>query len=637
MMTWLTPLGFLGLIGLIILIIIYIIKPNYQNKVISSTFIWRLSLKYIKKRLPINRLHNILLFLCQCLILAISALLLAQPVISSMQFGDETEKIIIIDASASMRVNDGRNTRFERAVERAKDVAQDTIEKGGVVSIVLADADPEFIVQRYGEAQLQEVTEKLDELLADGTKCIYGSADMKGAVSLAEEVLRYNSEAQVHLYTATNYIEKNGIMVESMAAENEWNAAILGVDAALNQNNHVEVDIRVGCYGRTEYLTVVCEVNKPNGNEGKITLQKTESFDPTEEEKTIHFTSDDMMSELAGKNLTSYESMDVYVTVTDSFPDDNNFAVYGGQKKTIRIQYASSKPNNFFNGMFRTMRQSMKNEWKIEFKEVKKGETAATEGFDFYIFEHNMPATMPTDGVVLLVNPNSAPEGSGLRLGDMMPTSNSSSKMASGMPHELMNFVDTGRISINRYRQVLSSDGYQELAYFNGSPLILAKNEDDAKVVVWAFDMNHSNLGAMPDFSFMMYNMFRYYIPTTMDANYYEIGDVVSLKARGTDLKIEGNGVNVSFADKTGEIVISNPGSYTVTQMPMKGEVPIVDQFFVSIPNYESNITKDVDALPVISVDRNAEIELQDLLFYFAIGLVFFMFAEWYLHTKKNY
>ena len=219
MMTWLTPIGFLGLIGLIVLIIIYIIKPNYQNKVISSTFIWRLSLKYRKKRLPINKLQNILQFLCQLLILTISALLLAQPVISSMQFGDENEKIIIIDASASMRVNDGNRMRFEKAVDRAKEVAQETIENGGIVSIVLADADPNFVVQRCGEAQLQEVTEKLDELLADGTQCIYGSADMQGAVSLAEEVLRYNSEAQVHLYTATNYIEKNGIIVENFSTE----------------------------------------------------------------------------------------------------------------------------------------------------------------------------------------------------------------------------------------------------------------------------------------------------------------------------------------------------------------------------------------------------------------------------------
>ncbi|MBQ9084286.1 MAG: BatA domain-containing protein, partial [Clostridia bacterium] len=68
-MSWLTPLGFLGFIGLIILLIIYLIKPNYQNKYISSTFVWKLSLKYRKKRIPLSKLRNILLIICQVLII----------------------------------------------------------------------------------------------------------------------------------------------------------------------------------------------------------------------------------------------------------------------------------------------------------------------------------------------------------------------------------------------------------------------------------------------------------------------------------------------------------------------------------------------------------------------------------------
>ena len=59
-MNWLTPIGFLGLIGLLVLIIIYIIKPNYQNKRISSTYIWAKSLRYVKRSLPISRLENII-------------------------------------------------------------------------------------------------------------------------------------------------------------------------------------------------------------------------------------------------------------------------------------------------------------------------------------------------------------------------------------------------------------------------------------------------------------------------------------------------------------------------------------------------------------------------------------------------
>ena len=49
-MTWLVPLGFIGLVGIIVLIIIYILKPNYQQKLLSSTFVWKMSLKYRKKK-----------------------------------------------------------------------------------------------------------------------------------------------------------------------------------------------------------------------------------------------------------------------------------------------------------------------------------------------------------------------------------------------------------------------------------------------------------------------------------------------------------------------------------------------------------------------------------------------------------
>lgn len=632
-MTWLTPIGLLGLIGLIILIIIYIIKPNYQQKVISSTFVWRLSLKYRKKRLPMNRLHNILLFLCQFLILTICALLLAQPVISSIKLGDENEKVIIIDASASMLVSDGSTSRFEKAVDRAKDVAEQTLEQGGLVSVVLADADPEFVVQRMSAEQADELYLKLDSLLSEGGKCTYGSADMDKAVVLAEEVLRYNSEAQVHLYTATNYIEKNGIVVEDMSGENEWNAAILGVEATINENNHYEIAIDVGCFGRTEYLTVNCDVFNVNGDpQAKTRLTRTEFFDPTEDRKTIVFTTDD----LNGAALYSFDYLEVYVEVADSFTADNAFFLYGGQKQVIKIQYASSIPNNYFSGIVRSMRETMKNQWDIEFTELQAEDRAATEGFDLYIFEHRMPDVMPTDGVVMLVDPDRAPQNSGLNLGSLHSV-DSSSTLASGLNHELMQYVDPNRISIAKYRQIISSDGYQELAYYNSEPMILVKNEPDAKVIVWAFDLNYSNLCAMPDFSFMMYNLFNYYIPRTITSNSFEIGDTVEMNARGTELKVSGNGEEKSFEGATGSMMVTAPGTYTVTQKPMQGDQLIIESFFVGIPNFESDITKEVDVLPVMNVDRNSEIDYQDLLFYFAIALVAFMFAEWYLQTKKNY
>ena len=141
-MSWLAPLGFIGLIGIVALIVIYIIKPNYQQKVITSTFVWRRSLKFRKKKLPVSKLQNLLIFLCQLLILTTLGLLLARPVVMNEKIGDENEKIIIIDASASMLIEEQGSTRFARAIDEAKLLVSATYEQGGVVSVILADDTP---------------------------------------------------------------------------------------------------------------------------------------------------------------------------------------------------------------------------------------------------------------------------------------------------------------------------------------------------------------------------------------------------------------------------------------------------------------------------------------------------------------
>ena len=119
-MSLLTPLGLLGLVGLIVLIIIYIIKPNYQNKIISSTYIWKLSLRYRKKKIPMNKLRNILLFICQLAILAGAAFISMGVLVSALTenqfiaaFGTMAMIIPFLFASS---LNTYINNEFVRAI-----------------------------------------------------------------------------------------------------------------------------------------------------------------------------------------------------------------------------------------------------------------------------------------------------------------------------------------------------------------------------------------------------------------------------------------------------------------------------------------------------------------------------------------
>ena len=631
-MTWLLPIGFLGLIGVAALIAIYIIKPNYQQRRVSSTYVWRLSLKYRKKKLPVNRLQNVIQFICQLLILTIAGLLIAQPMLSALESSDPNEKVIIIDASASMLVYEDDETRFDRAIDETKTLAEAAFHDGGLVTVIVADASPDYVVQRIGSADSDELYRQLDEL-----KCTYGSADVEGAVALAESVLDKNNAAEVYFCTAKKYHDTNKINVVDVSASNDWNAAILDCTAELDENNHYVISVDTGCYGRTETVYVNIEIYKPNGKDQKIEVQKVEYFDPSEEEKTITFTTDDF----GNYAVYSYDYINAYVsTVTpDSFADDDVFVLYGGIKPVIKIQYASTLPNRYFSGVIRAMRQYLRDSWDIKLTEVKDEEKMATEGFDFYIFEHTMPADMPTDGIVLLVNPDVAPYGSELEVGGSIQTSSPDDPLASGVSHPLMDNITCEGISIALYKEILSAPGYQELAYYNGNPVILCKEDQGQRVVVWAFDLNYST-AALTEFSAMMLNMFNYFIPETFTSNSFEIGDTVEFNGRGKNLVVKplnNEGLEQSFESAKGSIVVTTPGTYEVTQDPLQGEESIIELFHVHIPNEESNITEVRDDLPILSYEKQSGIEFRDLLLYFAIALVFFLMVERIIETKKKF
>ena len=117
-MTFLIPLGLLALLSVAALIIIYIIKANYQQQHISSTYVWALSLKLKKKRLPVSKLRNILLIVCQVLFLAACSFAVAQPSLITRAAVTEREVIAVIDSSASMRLQRRRGWRGSASIPR---------------------------------------------------------------------------------------------------------------------------------------------------------------------------------------------------------------------------------------------------------------------------------------------------------------------------------------------------------------------------------------------------------------------------------------------------------------------------------------------------------------------------------------
>jgi len=633
-MNWLAPIGFLGLLGLVGLVLIYIIHPNYQNKRISSTHVWRLSLKYRKRRKQPSKIQDVLAFLCQALILTILGLLLAGPVIEAFQTKDTNEAVIIVDASVGMRIKDEEQTRFERAIDEARKKAESTFEKGSKVTFIVVDDSPEFLFTRVGPDEKNNALALIDELyLTAEERCTFSKGDINTAMTLAQSVVESNSSANVYLYTGTEYTYNNGVEVINVASDKEWNAAILDCRAELDNDNHYAVTVHAACYGKTDFVTVYCKIHGVNGDPHKtVTLEKGEFFDPFDEEKEIVFNSDDMTDGV----VYSYDYIETYVSVRDSLADDNAYFLYGGKKPVVKIQYASSSPNNFFESALRSLRQKNREVWDVQITLLKESEPFATEGFDIYIFEHKMPETLPKDGVVLLVDPRTAPLGSNLQIGSSYSV-DSSSVLSPGISHELTKHTVPSHITIAKYNDIVLSEGYEELMFYNGRPIMLFGDTGESKVIVWAFDLNYSNLIALPDFSILVYNMFNHFISKAVDGNTFEVGETVKLDGRGNTVQVTGVTGEYIFEDGKGEFTPMRPGSYTVTQSVAEGKEQSEQSFFVHIPSTESDTAKTVDVLPFTQADDNRALEYEDLILYFSIALVVLICVEWILEIKKNY
>ena len=641
-MSWLTPLlGILGVIGLIVLILIYIIKPNYQNKIISSTFVWKLSLKYKKNKIPLNKLRSILLFLCQVLVIASAALILAQPFIASDKV-ESQRKVLIIDASVSMLTETGDGNRFEKAVEEARAEALELLEnENAEVSIILAADVPVFLVQQAGADAKAQVIDALDELVdpAAPTPCTYGAADIPAAVKLAEEITAYAENVEVILYTDVDYVDPGEIKVVSVKDINDWNAAILDV-RAIEEENSYRIEIDVACYGKNSSIRVLCDIAGLNDEPQPLTLIADVNCD-NDEVQTITFDKvreDSVGIEITEEvNISAFDQIYVRIEESDSFDLDNSFYLYGGRKQPLRIQYASSKPNNYFSTALAVLRNQLSYRWDVEIKSVDPEEEPATEGFDFYIYEHMMPKVMPTDGVVLLANPDpeQVPNTAGFRLGAIKGFYEETG-LSAGEMHPIMNGITAEMISVTRYYPITSADGFTTLLTCQDNPVLIAKNDPDSKLAIMSFSLNYSNLAVMLEFPLMMYNMMEYYMPSTVTTHIFDVGASVSLGARSETLFVTGPNLETVFTEFPATIDLGTPGVYTVTQTLLSGR-EVIENFYVRIPQGESNILSVEDSLKNPVFFEAEEDSNLDLLLYLAIALVTLLFAEWWLHTREQY
>ena len=118
-MSFMYPLGLLGLIGIPVIIIIYILQSKFTEQTVNSNYLWHLSEKFMKRKNPLSGITGIISLILQLLMVVVITMILSRPIITLPNAAKEYH--FVLDASSSMTMQEGKETRFE--------IAKDEIEK----------------------------------------------------------------------------------------------------------------------------------------------------------------------------------------------------------------------------------------------------------------------------------------------------------------------------------------------------------------------------------------------------------------------------------------------------------------------------------------------------------------------------
>lgn len=643
-MRLLTPLGLIGLLGLVIWLVIYLLKPNYQNKYISSTYIWKLSLKYRKKNIPISKLRHILLLACQVLIISAAVFILANPVMVRPVEQKGPDKIIVLDGSASMRSEYDGITRYQRALDEIRQLADDVIADNGTVTLITADTESKLLLSDCKDSGTIGAT-------LDGLACSYGIADVDGAMTIAFDALQDKQDAEVLFFTDTTYGNTGRVTVRNMSVDKEWNAAILDVRTEYAEGFYTfEVD--VACYGNNKDVELNGEIGKANGAEASVNLRPQNVECNDDETFTVVYTyntkkvNDHTRLVILNENekIFSYDFVRFYIDESDSIATDNEFYVYGGTMPKIKIQYYSTKPNTFFRDSLIAIRDKWaKNHiLDIELKVLPEGSEPELSGYDVYIFEHKMPDRLPTDGVILMLDPDKASNAGfsikrRITLKDLSDADGESLSVKDAS-HPIMKYVEPSEIKVSEYVQIDESSltDYDILLNYQGNPVFFVKNTVDTKIAAMAFNVNKSNMGISMFFPIMMNNFMSYFFPQTFAQSSYSVYDEITLNARGSSLEVTSSrSEKQTYNEFPATITATAPGTYTVVQT-LLGDKRLIENFYVRVDSSESNIRKVVATLDNPEYTPIVTEWYDDLLVYLAAALFALSVAEWLLHIKEG-
>ncbi|MBE6618866.1 MAG: VWA domain-containing protein [Ruminococcaceae bacterium] len=543
-MSFLYPLGLLGLIGVPILIFIYIIKSKYTEQTVSSTYLWTLSEKFLKRKNPLSRLTGIISLILQILSVILISLAIAHPIIAIPNAANEY--CFILDASGSMNMISDEKTRFENGKDEIKDIINGASE-GSTFSLVYVGDDTGVVYERTDDKE--QAIALLDEL-----KVAYNTADLKEALGIAQGYFNENPSTLVYLVSDKAYGEHKNVNVIDLS-RGEENYAVSDV-VYTNKDGILEVSGSVVSYKSDASITVGLYID------GADDPAAIETISVNKGEKTpFTFTA----------SSDRFSSFSVKVLQSDALALDNEYIVYDLESESSYDTLIVSERPYLIKAMLGQLLHA-----KIDV--IKPSEYSSQSGYGLYIFDSVAPdliKELPQDGTVWLMNLGGSVNGSGFSVqgevtfdgSDVITLTDSSSSTAQALIKDLRG----EGIHLTKYVKCGFYRNFTTVFSYKGNPIVFAgTTTNGSREVVFAFDIHDSNLPLLSDYGVLMRNIVNYSFPDMVEKTSYESSQEAQINviANCESIRVESPLGNVTYLDTSSAIAslpLNEAGVYNIT------------------------------------------------------------------------
>ena len=624
-MSFMYPLCLLALLGIPAVIIIYILRSQYTEQTVNSTYIWTLSERFLKRRNPLSGLTGIIALILQLLMVLLITLALVKPIITLKDAANEY--CFILDASASMNMSDGEKTRFEKGKDEIEDVISSS-KRGSEYTLIYVNDEATTIYE--GVSSKKTALKLLSELEPS-----YAGSNIDSAKMIAQEFFNKSPSTETYLVTDKSYnMHQNVTIIDVSGDENNYGITdvICQVNTEIDGTSVLTVGGKLNSYKKPTSLRVEAYVDGADAPSASGEFMILPTADGTEFEL-----------EKIKLDKPSYSSVRVVIANEDALFSDNEVIIYNAknekQYKTIIVSEAPFFLEASIDavGDYDVISASPE-EFEAKYK---------NSSFGLYIFDSYVPAELPEGGTVWMINANQSVSGAGFSYRSEVvlkePCDMEKSTSSQSTIRALLKGVNAKDLYLIKYLRYSTSGDYMTLLSTDGIPLVMAgENDFGNRMVLFAFDIHDSNIALTGDFVSLVDNLINYSFPSVLDSTSYIAGEeiIINTVANCESVKVISPSGKTKYLDtqKTmNTYVLGESGTYTV-EVNAGGSIR-THSFFSETPYGErapKTVEQNFSIIGTPSRDRlDGEFD-PTIIIFVLIALIFA--ADWmvYMYEKRQ-